>query len=148
MRDGNRAVGLPTVAKHGRLACRAGRYLAKVGKQGEDIAARFLARKGHKIIERNVKTFVGEIDIVARKEYEIIFVEVKTRKGRVFCPPYFSVTRKKRKKLIQCAMCYLKMKDMPDASWQIDVISIEIDNLTGYVKKIEHFKNAIEEGES
>ena len=116
-----------------------------LGSLGEGIAARFLSRKGYRIIGRNIKTYVGEIDIVARKKSSIIFCEVKTRKGKVFCPPYFSVTKKKRRKLIQCALCYLKMKNMPDINWQIDVVSIEIDDFTGYVKKIEHFEDAVEE---
>ena len=116
-----------------------------VGKQGENITARFLSRKGYRIIGRNIKTYIGEIDIVARKKSSIVFCEVKTRKGKVFCPPYFSVTKKKRRKLVQCALCYLKMKNMPDINWQIDVVSIEIDDFTGYVKKIEHFEDAVEE---
>ena len=70
---------------------------------------------------------------------------MKTRKSRVFGPPYSAITYKKARKLIQCALCYLKMKDMPDALWRIDVISIELDEFTGWVKKIEHFKDAIEE---
>ena len=38
-----------------------------VGQLGEDIAARFLSRKGYEVIERNVKTFVGELDLIAKK---------------------------------------------------------------------------------
>lgn len=116
-----------------------------VGKQGEDIAARFLARKGYKIIGRNVKTFVGEVDIVARKKSFIVFVEVKTRKNESFGPPYLSITEKKKRKLVQCALCYLKMKNVLNMPWRIDVVSIELDEFSGFVKKIEHFENAIEE---
>ena len=116
-----------------------------VGKQGEGIAARFLARKGYKIIGRNVKTFVGEIDIVARKKPFIVFVEVKTRKNESFGPPYLSITEKKKRKLVQCALCYLKMKNVLNMPWRIDVVSIELDGFSGFVKKIEHFENAIEE---
>ena len=98
-----------------------------VGKQGEDIAARFLARKGYKIIGRNIKTFVGEVDIVARKKSFIVFVEVKTRKNESFGPPYLSITEKKKRKLVQCALCYLKMKDMLNMPWRVDFVSIELD---------------------
>ncbi|UCD54773.1 MAG: YraN family protein [Candidatus Omnitrophota bacterium] len=115
-----------------------------LGKQGEDIAARFLARKGYKIIARNVRTFVGELDIVARKKYFIVFVEVKTRKSKSFGPPYLSITGKKKKKLIHCALCYLKMKNMLNMRWRVDVVSIELDEFSGFAQKIEHFKNAIE----
>lgn len=116
-----------------------------LGKHGEDIAARFLSRKGYRIIGRNVRTFVGEIDIVALKEKFIVFIEIKTRKTASFGPPYLSITKKKERKLIQCALCYLKMKNMLDAAWQIDVISVELDEFTGLVKKIEHFESAVEE---
>ena len=118
-----------------------------VGKQGEDIAAWFLALKGYKLIGRNVRTFVGEIDIVARKESTLVFIEVKTRKTPALAPPYFSVTQRKRKKLIQCALCYLKMKDLTEASWHIDIISIEIKHIFWFINKvkIEYFENAIEE---
>lgn len=116
-----------------------------LGKWGEDTAARFLSRKGYRILGRNIRTFVGEIDIIAKKENFIIFVEVKTRKSSIFGPPYLSVTYKKRRKLIQCALCYLKMKGLIDTPWQIDVVSIELGGLFGNVKKIEHFENAVEE---
>jgi putative endonuclease len=116
-----------------------------VGKLGEDIAARFLARKGYVIIGRNIKTFVGEIDIVAKKGVSIIFVEVKTRKTETLGPPYLSVTNKKKRKLIQCALCYLKMKYTENVPWSIDVISVELDESGGNAKQIEHFEDAIEE---
>ncbi|MEE9500379.1 MAG: YraN family protein [Candidatus Omnitrophota bacterium] len=117
-----------------------------VGKQGENIAARFLARKGYKIIGRNIKTFVGEVDIVARKKPFIVFVEVKTRKNESFGPPYLSITEKKKRKLVQCALCYLKMKGLTDVLWRIDVISIEIKNIFWFIKKIkiERFEDVVE----
>ena len=118
-----------------------------VGLFGENVAARFLSRKGYQIIGRNIRTFVGEIDIVARKESEVVFVEIKTRKMPFFVAPYLSITAKKKKKLIQCALCFLSMKRLLDVAWRIDVISIEIRNLFGFIKKIkiEHFENAVEE---
>ncbi len=118
-----------------------------LGKQGENIAARFLFRKGYKIIGRNVRTFVGEIDIVARKESFIVFIEVKTRKNESFGPPYLSVTEKKSKKLIQCALCYLEMKSIRDIPCRIDVVSVGIKRIFWFINriKIEHFENAIEQ---
>ncbi len=118
-----------------------------LGEQGEGLAARFLSRKGYKIIERNVKTFVGEIDIVTKKESTIVFVEIKTRKTPIFAPPYLSVTQKKRKKLIQCALCYLNMKGLAEIPWHIDIVSIEIKHVFWFMNrvKIEHFEDAIEE---
>ena len=118
-----------------------------LGRHGENLAARFLTRKGYKVIGRNVRTFVGEIDIVARKKYSIVFVEVKTRKNESFGPPYLAITGKKKRKLTQCALCYLKMKKIEDLSWRIDVVSIEARRIFWFINrvKIEHFENAIEE---
>ncbi len=119
-----------------------------LGKVGEDIAARFLSRKGYEIIGRNTRTFVGEIDIIARKKSLIVFVEIKTRRNSLFGPPYLAITVKKRKKLIQCALCYLKMKGITEIPRRIDIISIEIDEFTGNVDKIEHFEDAVENEDS
>lgn len=115
-----------------------------LGKHGENIAARFLSRRGYKIIGRNTRTFVGEIDIIAKKEPLLVFVEVKTRRNSSFGAPYLAITEKKRKKLIQCARSYLNMKRSEDAEWRIDIISIEI-GIFKRIKKIEHFEDAIEE---
>ncbi|MCQ9206570.1 MAG: YraN family protein [Omnitrophica bacterium] len=121
MRDGNRALG----------------------KHGEDIAARFLSRKGYRIIGRNVRMFLGEIDIVAVKKRETIFVEVKTRRPSSFGPPHLAITWEKKRTLIRCALCYLKMKGIEDRACRIDVISIELDDSGRHIKNIEHFENAV-----
>ena len=111
------------------------------------MAARFLYRKGYKILGKNVKTFVGEIDILAKKENLVVFVEVKTRKSQSFGPPYSSITERKKRKLIQCALCYLKMKNMHHRPWRIDIVSIVIKRVFWFVRfaDIEYFENAINE---
>jgi len=118
-----------------------------VGSLGEFVAARLLSRKGYRIIGKNVKTFVGELDIVARKKNIIVFAEVKTRRSLVFGEPYLSVTAKKKQKLIQCAHSYLGLNNITNTPWRIDIISVELDGLKGYVKKIEHFEDAIDEND-
>jgi len=87
---------------------------------------------------------VGEIDIVAKIRHTTVFTEVKTRRSFVFGPPYLSVTKNKKRKLIQCALCYLKTKGYPDIDWRIDIISVQLNSSGIYIKKIEHFENAIE----
>lgn len=116
-----------------------------VGNLGETIAARFLRRKGYKIIARNFKVSLGEIDIIAKKDLITVFVEVKTRSSLLFGPPYLAITEVKRKKMIRCALCYLKMKRLLDTFWQIDIVSVELDGSGKYLRKIEHFENAVEE---
>lgn len=116
-----------------------------LGNFGENTAARFLSRKGYRIIGKNVRTFVGEIDIVAQLKSCLVFAEIKTRQSKTLGPPYISITEKKKRKLIQCARCYMKMKHLTGVDWQIDVISVEIDKLDRQIIIIEHFENAIEE---
>lgn len=116
-----------------------------VGNLGEGHAARFLRARGYEIIGRNVKTYLGEIDIVARKQKILIFAEVKTRREGNFGPPHNLITRKKKRKLVQCAFVYCDMQGIDGALWQIDVISVELYRASGSVKKIEHFENVIEE---
>lgn len=117
----------------------------ELGKYGEDIATQYLARRGYRIIARNVRTYVGEIDIVAKEGDMLVFVETKTRKSLGFGPPYLAITQRKKKKLIQCSLCYIKMKNIKNPHWRIDVISIELDKKKVHIKKIEHFKDALDE---
>ena len=116
-----------------------------LGQKGEEIAARFLARRGYRILERNARTLLGEIDIVARKGAFIVFVEVKTRKSLRFGPPYLSVTHQKKLRLIRSARAYLSTERFGKTGWRIDVISIELDPGNESLNKIEHFEDALEE---
>ena len=114
-----------------------------IGSIGEDIACSHLMRKGYMVVERNLSTKCGEIDIIARKAKRTIFVEVKTRASFSLGPPYISITREKSRHMIHSAMLYLSWKDLSDTPWQIDVISINIDS-DNKVVALEHFENAIE----
>ncbi len=53
----------------------------KLGEKGEELAVRFLKKKGYKIIKQNYKTRIGEIDIIARDGNALVFIEVKTRES-------------------------------------------------------------------
>ena len=69
----------------------------KTGKQGEDLAAEFLIKKDYEILERNYMCAVGEVDIIARKGNELIFIEVKTRRQETYGAPRDSVNEIKTK---------------------------------------------------
>ena len=66
-----------------------------LGNQGEELAANFLKKNKYKIINRNYRTPYGEIDIIARKNKLIVFVEVKTRSTTYFGSGLEAITRKK-----------------------------------------------------
>ncbi|NNF98846.1 MAG: YraN family protein [Desulfobacteraceae bacterium] len=95
------------------------------GKSSEEIATRFLKKKGYKILERNYRTRIGEIDIIARDKQTIAFVEVKARKSNQYGNPKWAVTPKKQKTISMVALQYLKSSNRIDSKARFDVVSIQ-----------------------
>ena len=124
-----------------------------LGRWGESLAADYLVDLGYVVLERNVRTPYGEIDLVARlfEESSIstekclvtVFVEVKTRSTHTFGHPEESVTARKRAHMIAAAQSYLQ--DHPDLGgvWRIDVIAIQRLQ-PDRPPTIHHFENAIQ----
>ena len=79
------------------------------GKQGEDLACSYLKKQGYRIVERNFRCKIGEVDIVAVGEDCICFVEVKARTRVDYGMPRDAVDRRKQWKLSRCAQLYLKL---------------------------------------
>jgi len=67
----------------------------EIGKSGEEEAINFLKRNKYKILNRNFKTKFGEIDIIAKKNGEIVFIEVKTRNTTLFGYPEEAIDKRK-----------------------------------------------------
>lgn len=97
-----------------------------LGRQGEDLAARHLRRLGYSILERNVRTALGEIDLIARQGDLLIFVEVKTKKTGAFTPPELSVDRRKQRKLASLALEYLARKGGERWGCRFDVVAVTL----------------------
>lgn len=112
-----------------------------LGQIGEDIASVYLKSRGYEILERNFRSLIGEIDIIAKDGENLIFIEVKTKSNKDFGLPQEMVTAKKQNKLIKVADSYLKEKNLEDIPWRIDVVAI-IKNKNG--NQIKLIKNAIE----
>ncbi len=115
----------------------------ELGYFAENIAARYLEGEGYEVIGKNYQKPWGEIDIIARKNKVISFVEVKAN-GQEFIGdfnPEERVDWKKIEKIKRTATFYLEQElcDM-DCEWQIDIISITFDRLDKKAK-IKHFKN-------
>ncbi|OGG30271.1 hypothetical protein A2973_03180 [Candidatus Gottesmanbacteria bacterium RIFCSPLOWO2_01_FULL_49_10] len=98
-----------------------------LGKKGEDLACEFLTKHRYQIIARNFKARYGELDIIAVKDDTLVFVEVKTRIGRVFGLPEEAVTTRKLAEVKQTAAYYKLLHPELPESMQIDVIAIELD---------------------
>lgn len=96
----------------------------ELGKKGEELAAKTLRKQGYRILCRNHKTPLGEIDMVAEESGHLVFVEVKTRSGTSFGEPKEAISFKKRAKLRNLAQYYLKEKRLGDVFCRFDVVSI------------------------
>jgi putative endonuclease len=110
----------------------------KLGNRGEKIAAKFLRKQGYRIIEKNYNSRLGEIDIVAKEDESIAFVEVKTRRSTDFGLPEEALSYDKRRRLSKLALGYLAHRRIKDTNCRFDVVSILMD--TNKVRKVNHIK--------
>src|SRR3989338_2012488 len=109
------------------------------GKMGEDIAVDFLQKSGYKIVERNFRCKLGEIDIIALDKNILIFIEVRTKKTSSFCTPQETVNFSKQKKIQRLSLYYLMKKQIKNKDCRFDVVAID---LSKGKNGIELFKNA------
>ena len=117
----------------------------ELGRWGEAAAAEHLRRAGYTIVDRNVRSRYGEIDIVAKDGSCLVFVEVRTRQSRAFTPEE-SVTAAKRRRLAGLGARYLQDHDLGSAEWRADVVAIE-RGPGGELLRLEHYVSAVEEPE-
>ncbi len=95
-----------------------------LGAWGEDQAVAFLRRQGMKILARNYRAPVGEIDIIARQRKNLLFIEVKTRRGIAFGTPQEAVGKRKQQQIIRTAQWYLGRGNQGNLQPRFDVIAI------------------------
>jgi putative endonuclease len=100
----------------------------ELGRRGEEAAARHLERRGYEILARGVRLLRGEIDIVARRNGTLIFVEVKTRAGTGCGRPEESVTPSKQAQLRRLAQAFLMRHRWDDAPCRFDVIAVRFSD--------------------
>lgn len=111
----------------------------KTGQIGEMIAKEFLEKKGYQIVAQNFRTKYLEIDLICQDGKELIFVEVRTKRGLGFGSPEESLTKRKLRKLWFNAKSYIKINNW-EKPYRIDVICILLkkDNT---VEQINHYQN-------
>ncbi len=110
----------------------------RIGNWGEEAACEYLQAHGYEVVERNCRTPYGEIDLIARTEDLIIFVEVKTRASRSLGPPEIAITPRKQRHMLDSAAHYSQQKAIDH--WRIDVISVQ---RAADHTEITHFENAV-----
>jgi putative endonuclease len=116
-----------------------------LGRTGERLAAEELIRAGYRILECNFYCRYGEIDLVAEHGHDLVFVEVKTRRGNAYGLPEESVTVRKQRKLIQTAIFYLDLHNCAERSWRIDVVAVQLST-GGKLQEIRIYQHAVTEG--
>jgi putative endonuclease len=95
-----------------------------LGRQGEQLAAEFLTAKGLRILERNWRCSIGEIDIAAADGKALVICEVKTRSGVGFGTPLESVTRQKALRLRRLAVQWVRAHDVIYEEIRIDIVGV------------------------
>ncbi|MCA9940732.1 MAG: YraN family protein [Anaerolineales bacterium] len=113
----------------------------QLGAWGESVAATYLEAHGYRIVQRNWRCARGEIDIVAETGETLVFVEVKTRRGRAWGTPEQAVTPRKAARLLTLAQAYLLAEDL-DVPWRVDVMAVELDG-RGKLLRCEHLPGAV-----
>ena len=111
----------------------------KVGSAYEERAAEYLKENGLVILEMNYRVRSGEIDIIARDENIIVFVEVKYRKTALRGYPEEAVNIYKIKQICKTADHYrLINQHSPSQTYRFDVVAIEGDNIRWYKNAFEY----------
>jgi putative endonuclease len=117
-----------------------------LGDWGEDAAGRFLEKQGFQILDRNYRCRWGEIDLVAQDGDDLVFVEVRTRKSKLFGTPQESITEAKAGRLVAACEDYLENRvaggAQDETHWRIDLVSVHPSR--GRDPRIEHLRHAVE----
>ena len=109
------------------------------GKAGEDLVCAYLKKQGYEILERNFRTRVGEIDIIAVDEGCLVFIEVKTRKDDACGLPAEAVDYRKQQTISRVASQYIQKYLRYDAIMRFDVAEVWMDEM-----KVNLIKNAFD----
>ncbi|KKQ37877.1 MAG: hypothetical protein US53_C0007G0016 [Candidatus Woesebacteria bacterium GW2011_GWA1_37_7] len=99
-----------------------------IGRAGEDYSVKFLKKQGYKILSRNFRTSIGEIDIIAFDKDTLVFVEVKMRSTIKYGFPEEAVTTRKLRTIKRVADVFIKKHKYGKVKYRIDVMSILINN--------------------
>jgi putative endonuclease len=117
-----------------------------LGAEGEARAARFLARRGYRIVDRNVRAGGVEVDLIARRGGVVVFVEVKTRRSLRHGPPELAVDGAKQRRLIRAATAWLTENPARFRSARFDVIACTAPERPGDAWQIDHLPGAFYAG--
>ena len=112
------------------------------GQASEMRAEQFLIAKGYRILDRNVRLSIGELDLVADDQGVVVFVEVKGRSTQAFGGARLAVDHRKRAKLSKLAAQYLAQRHWSDRLCRFDVVLVQ--GQVAISEQIEHIPNAFD----
>lgn len=110
-----------------------------IGPRGEDAAADAYRRRGYRIVARNWRCRIGELDLVVERRGVLVFCEVKSRRGSAFGVGYEAVTRRKQAKLRSLAEAFLQATNSRPQAIRFDVASVAV---RGERSAVELFEDA------
>ncbi|HIJ78234.1 MAG: YraN family protein [Desulfobulbaceae bacterium] len=113
-----------------------------VGILGEKLARQHLKKQGYRIIAKNYRTALGEIDIIAEDDKTLVFIEVKTRRDRSCGHPLEAVTPAKCRQISKVALLYLAENKMENREARFDVVAVSLG--AGDKPEMEIVQNAFE----
>ena len=112
-----------------------------IGAWGEDAAEKYLRRRLYRIVARNYRCRLGEIDVIAQRGNEIVFVEVKTRKSAAYAEAKDFVDAAKQRRILNTAQVWLAENDC-ELQPRFDVIEIYAPGGIGGRYSVNHIEEA------
>ena len=113
---------------------------AQVGRTGEKHARRFLRHQKYRIVTRNYRCPLGEIDLIALDGPVVVFVEVKTRTDREHGDPQDTVTAGKQRRIMRAAEFFLRQTGSEGRACRFDVVAVTLKR--DAAADIEHLPDA------
>jgi putative endonuclease len=99
-----------------------------LGKWGEELALKKVKQLGYKCIKRNYRCALGEIDLIAKHGDCLVFLEIKTRKGRSIGYSKEAINHRKKQQISKVALSYMKKYNCYDVHSRFDVVAINVIN--------------------
>jgi len=110
---------------------------AAIGKKGENLALLYLKKQGYKIIGKNYKTKVGEIDIIGNDKDVVSFIEVRSINSATSVSPEHTINKRKQNQIAKTALFYIKSNGLEDKDCRFDVVCVEgVDSCSPNIKLI------------
>jgi putative endonuclease len=116
----------------------------KLGREGEAAAEAYLKKRGYRIIEKNFRCKLGEIDIIAEQDGTVVFIEVKARADHKYGHPFNAVTPIKQQKIIQVAQSFLAKHRLLEKPTRFDIVGLTIHPDDTKAFQIELLENAFQ----